>query len=92
MKMRDKIAAVKAVQGYETEIKQKLKEIIEQTSDFQCRCVTDFMVGDTHIEATYESVCRGEYYYEDMNIPIEWLDEGFNYKAAYEKQKRKKRN
>ena len=89
MKMLDKIAAVKAVQGYETEIKQKLKEIIEQTSDFRCRSVTDFTVGDTHIEVYYESFCRGEYYDVPTAIPIEWLNEGFDYKAAYKNRSAK---
>ena len=87
MKMRDKIAAIKVVQPYESEVKRKLEKIIEEIYDDHIRCVTYFIVGDTHIMAEYESCYRGEYDYNDVNIPIEWLDEGFDYKTAYRKRK-----
>ena len=37
----------------------------------------------------YEYACRGEWWNEEVIIPIEWFDEDFDYVKAYEKILRK---
>ena len=46
-------------------------------------------VADNSIDVDYWYTCRGEYGGDNAVIPIEWLDEGFDFKAAYEEELRK---
>lgn len=83
--IREKLAAVKAVDGYEDEIKEILEKIIRDTFDYHIDDVQNFRVGDTDIEVSYWYTCRGEHGGEAVDIPIEWLDEGFDYREAHRK-------
>jgi hypothetical protein len=38
---------------------------------------------DTYVVVYYENSYRGFYEHNSVNIPIEWFDEGFDYKSAY---------
>ena len=89
MNMKEKLDAIKNVEDYEVEISNKLEKIIEDTYDSHITCVNDFSVGDEYIEVTYDYTCRGYGDTDYVSIPRAWLDEGFDYKAAYEEMKRK---
>ena len=89
MKMLDKIKAVRKVQSCRADIEKKLKEIIESTYDYHCTGINDFTVKDKCIDVTYEYVCRGCGDVDYADIPVEWLAEGFDYKAAFEDEQRK---
>lgn len=89
MTIQEKLDALKNVQDYEVDVKNKLEEIIKNTYDYHCYLVDDFIVGDEFIDVTYDYTCRG---YGDTNyvcIPREWLDDGFDYKAAFKEGFRK---
>ena len=89
MKMRDKIEAVMRVQPYRDEIISKLEEIIKNTYDYFLSDVRDFTIADGIITADYNYACRGEYDMASAGVPVEWLDEGFDYESAYREQVRK---
>ena len=89
MTIREKIKAVRKVQGCRVEIANRLKEIIEDTYDYHCRGIKDFMIGDDSIFVEYNWTCHGETEVDDVTIPIEWLDKGFDYRKAYEENMRK---
>jgi len=89
MKMLKKLEAIRKVQGYEAQVKEKLAEIIKQTYDSHCYMVDDFTIGESAVDVTYSYICRG---YGDIDyavVPIKWLDEGFDYKAAFEEECKK---
>ena len=89
MTIQEKLDAIKNVEDYEVEISNKLEKIIEDTYDYHITCVNDFSVGDEYIEVTYDYTCRGYGDTDYVSIPRKWLDDGFDYKAAYEEMKRK---
>ena len=89
MTMQDKIEAIKQVQDYEDDIKDKLEIVIRHTYDPDCNEVIGFTVDDGTVNARY--ICR---FYDDLvfsceKIPAEWLSEDFDYEAAYREMKRK---
>lgn len=89
MTTREKIAALKKVQDYREEISELLEKIIERTYDYHCDGIRNFNIDTSRIFVDYEWTCRGEHGVDDCSIPIRWLDEGFDYFHAYEKEKRK---
>ena len=89
MTVKEKLDAIKNVEDYEVEISNKLEKIIENTYDSHITCVNDFIVGDEYIEVTYDYTCRGYGDTDYISIPRTWLDDGFDYKTAYEEIKRK---
>ena len=88
MTNREKIAALKNVQSCYEEISNLLMEIIKDTFDYHCDMIFNFHIGDDTVFVYYEYCCRGEYGREEVHIPIEWLDEGFDYKEAYTEMRR----
>lgn len=88
MTNREKIVALKKVQSCHEEISNLLVQIIEDTFDYHCDRIFNFNIGDDSIFVFYEYVCRGEYGRDEVSIPIEWLDEGFDYKEAYTEMRR----
>ena len=89
MTMLEKIEAVKKVQDYMIDIKNKLEDIIKDTYDYYCDIVNDFNIRGKFIEVDYEYSCRGESSSDCVKIPVAWLSEGFDYKAAYANELRK---
>ena len=89
MTIREKIDAVRKVQGYRDDIAIRLKEVIEDTYDYHCKRIDYFAIGDDSIFVEYSWTCRGETDEDEVAIPIEWLDEGFDYRRAYEEKMRK---
>lgn len=88
MNNREKIIALKKVQDCHKEISILLARIIKATYDYHCDVILDFNIGNDSIFVEYEWDCRGEHTVDECLIPIEWLDEGFNYKAAYKEMRR----
>lgn len=88
MTMRDKINVLKNAQTCKHEVIDALKKIIKDTYDDLCCLISDIYISDKEIEVDYCFSCRGERSYDHAVIPIEWLDEGYDYKSAYEKKKR----
>ena len=89
MTIQEKLDAIMGVQPYQAEIADKIEEIIKDTYDGQCYCVDSFVIGYKHISVDYLYSCRGESDRDYATIPREWLDDGFDYRTAYEEEKRK---
>lgn len=88
MTNKEKLVALKKVQGYHEEISDLLVEIITNTYDYTCDRILDLNICADSIFVFYEWRSRGEYGREDISIPIEWLNEGFDYEKAYKEMLR----
>lgn len=89
MTNREKIIALKKVQGYHKEISILLAQIIKDTYDYYCDDIHDFNIGNDSIFVEYEWIGPGGLVaIDECSIPIEWLNEGFDYKAAHKEMHR----
>lgn len=88
MTNREKLVELKKAQGYREEISNLLEKIIGNTFDHHCEDIFSFSIGDGSVSVLYEYYCRGDHGREEIDIPIEWLDEGFDYKEAYMEMRR----
>ena len=88
MTIREKVEAVRNVQNYQVEIEEHLKRIIHDTCEDHIRGIDNFVIEDNSISVCYRWTCRGETSYDMTVIPIEWLDDGFDYKSAYQEKVR----
>lgn len=83
MTNRERLTEIKRVEPIIAHIKKCAKEIIYDTYDYH---VTDIIEVVVHAEGV-ELICSGHSYSETYTdcyvIPIEWFDEGFDYKSAY---------
>ena len=86
MTNREKLAAIKATEGYVNEISDILEGIISHTYDHYITGVDKFQVDGESVGVSYWYTCRGEHGGDYVAIPTEWLDEGFDYMAAYEEE------
>lgn len=86
MTNREKIVALKKIQTCREEISNLLEQIVHYTYDYHCDGIHDFRITDDKIFVDYEWCCRGEHGRDECSIPIEWLNEGFDYMAAYEEK------
>ncbi len=88
MTIREKVEAVRNVQNYQVEIEERLKQIIHDTCDDYIRGIDNFVIEDNSISVFYHWYCRGETAYDATVIPIEWLDDNFDYISAYQEKVR----
>lgn len=70
-------------------IKEIAEKIISKTCDSHINHVNYIDVKEYDVIVGYEWACRGEWCNEEVIIPIEWFDEGFDYVKEYEKNIRK---
>ena len=95
MKNREMLMELKRVEPMEEKLKELAEIIVADTFDYFIECTTDLIVLEDKVEVHYDYCCRGEWGREIVYVPIEWFDEGFDYKAAYkdmlEKQEAAKR-
>lgn len=92
MMMLEKIEELRKVQDFQDELIDHLEIIIRGTSDPDCQTVCGIEIIGDEILAKYLWNYCGEDGYDSERIPIKWLEEGFDYKAAYQKQKREVRS
>ncbi len=88
MTIREKVEAVRNVQNYQVEIEERLKQIIYDTCEDYISGIDNIVIEDDSITVFYRWTCRGETSYDTTVIPIEWLDDGFDYKSAYQEKVR----
>ena len=91
MTNRQKIAVVKEAKKHWREIASILGKIIYDTFDYRCTDVIDYQVRDKEIYVNYawSNMMNGCSSHDYAYVPIKWLDEGFDYKAAFEEERRK---
>lgn len=89
--LQEKIAKLKEFLVLDEEIKEELKTIIKDTYDYFCNGIVDYEFSDDGktIECYYSYRCRGESDTDYCNIPVKWLEDGYDYKSDYEEMKRK---
>jgi hypothetical protein len=83
MTNREMLSAIKNVEPLFDHIESVAIDIIKDTFDYYICYVEDISVLDTHVVVYYEYPCRDCYDHDSIKIPIEWFDEGFDYKSAY---------
>jgi len=88
MTIREKVEAVRNVQNYQVEIEERLKQIIHDTCEDYISGIDNIVIEDNSITVFYHWSCRGETSHDTTVIPIEWLDDGFDYKSAYQEKVR----
>lgn len=88
MTMLEKIEELRKVQGFQDELINRLEIIIRDTFDPDCQTVCSIKIIGNEILVKYLQNWRGELEYYSEHIPIKWLEEGFDYKTAYERKRR----
>lgn len=83
MTNREMLSVIKNAEPLFEHIESVAIDIIKDTFDYHIRSVEDISVLDTHVVVYYENSYRGFYDHDNVRIPIEWFDEGFDYKSAY---------
>lgn len=97
MTRREMLEKVKETQTIRDELINLAEKIIKDTFDHRIDDINDIKITQHEVEVDYGSSCYGEYYPETAVIPIEWFDEKFDYRKAYEdlvqkrEEERKKR-
>ena len=87
MTNREMLSAIKNAKSIFAYIESVAIKIIQDTFDHNIRYVEDIIVLNTEVVVSYMSSRSGCYEYEKVRIPIEWFDEGFDYKSAYGENK-----
>jgi hypothetical protein len=89
MTNREILSAIKNVEPLFDHIESVVFKIIQDTFDYHIRYIEDISVLDTYVVVYYENSYGGFYEHNSVNIPIEWFNEGFDYKSAYNELLRK---
>ena len=90
MTNREMLMVIKNAASSLEHIKEIAEKVISNTCDRNIERVNYIDVNENDVIVDYEYSCRGEYGNEEVIIPIEWFDEGFDYVKAYEKILRKR--
>lgn len=83
---------VKAIDMLADPIKRKIEKVIQDTYEPNFRDCSEFFIENTylyyHSPTDYKSekcMTACSYDMENISFPLRWLDEGYDYKAEYEK-------
>jgi len=89
--LHEKLAKLREFLDLDTELKEELEPIIKDTYDYQCDGIEDYWFSDDGktIECRYSYRCCGESDTDWCNIPVRWLEDGYDYKAEFEEMRRK---
>lgn len=83
MRNREMLEEIKRVEPIRSKMRELADKIVAGTFDYSLECTTDLIVLEDKVEVHYDCCCRGEWGHDVVHVPIEWFDEGFDYKAAY---------
>jgi hypothetical protein len=83
MTNREMLFKIQSVEPLISHIKERAAIIINCTFDNYIQTVIDIEVSDAYVEIFYDYCIYNEWGKESVKIPIEWFDEGFDYKSAY---------
>ena len=84
MRNREMLEEIKRVEPIRSKMRELADKIVADTFDYFLECTTDLIVLEDKVEVHYDYCCRGEWGREIVYVPIEWFDDGFDYKAAYQ--------
>lgn len=88
--MLEKVEVMRMYQNHRNDVCEKLREVIANTHNYRCDSIDTFWIGVKDISVTYGWYCRGNFTLDTIDIPIAWLDDGFDYKSAYAEGESKK--
>jgi len=86
MKNREMLMELKKAKSIFKKLSDIAYEIVKNVFDDYCTSIDDLIVGDKTVEIVYTYRYN---YCDSVVVPIEWFDEGFDYKAAFKEMKRK---
>ena len=89
MSNREMLMVIKNAASSLEHIKEVSEKIISNTCDIHINHVNWIDVKEYDVIVDYEYTHSGEWGNNEIEIPIEWFDEGFDYVKAYEKILRK---
>ena len=89
MTNREMLMVIKNATPSLKHIEEVAEKIISNTCDNHIEGVNYIVVTETDVLVGYDYTCRGEWDRDEIEIPIEWFDEGFDYVKEYEKILRK---
>lgn len=79
-----KVSAItKTISKYK-ELEDKVFKIIADTYDCNIDSITGISVDGDNLDVNWDWHCRGYTDCDSKMIPVKWLEDGFDYKAAYE--------
>ena len=89
--LHEKVARLSEFLAIDAELKTELKIIIKDTYDYQCKGIEGYYISkdEKTIECYYSYHCRGETGTDWCDIPVRWLEDGYDYMADYKEMKRK---
>lgn len=85
MTNREMIMVIKNNASSLEHIKEVAEKIISRTCNSYIDNVNYIDVREYDVAVGYEYSCRGEWIRSEIEIPIEWFDEDFDYVKEYEK-------
>ena len=89
--LHKKVAKLSECLALDAELKAELKPIIKDTYDYHCNGIVgyEFLDDGETIRCYYSYRCRGESDTDFCEIPLRWLEDGYDYRVDYEEMKRK---
>ena len=89
--LKENLAKLSEFLDLDAELKEELEPIIKDTYDYHCDGVENYWFSDNGktIECHYSYRCCGESDTDYCNIPVRWLEDGYDYKAEFEEMRRK---
>ena len=84
--LQEKIKTITDAKKIIDDFYNQIAVIIEKTADSHIDYVEDANIENQDIEVNYIYHCRGESDHDYTTIPVEWLEDGFDYVADYKRR------
>ena len=86
--IKSMIRKIEEVQPLVSEINKRLQQVISDTFDYDCDGIDGFWLDNDVVSCRYQYSCCNETDWDHAAIPVQWLEDGFDYVAAYADMKR----
>jgi len=86
--IKSMIKKIEEVQPFVDEINRRLYQVISDTFDYDCCSIDGFRLYNDVVSCRYQYSCCNETDWDNVDIPVQWLEDGFDYVAAYVEMKR----
>ena len=83
---------IKDVVDKYNDLSEKVEQVIKDTCDEYITCVNGIWIDESgqNLDVSWTYTCRGCSDNDSNFIPVEWLQDGFDYKAAYHQMLKEK--
>jgi len=86
--IKSMIRKIEEVQPFVGEINKRLQQMISGTFDYDCDGIDGFWLDNDIVSCRYQYSWCNETNWDHVAIPVQWLEDGFDYAAAYAEMKR----